>query len=146
MTDVTLQEVSKLRKIVARLDEIVLQLGRSLGDAHADPRPTSTAGAEALEHESARLMAILRAHPPPKPRCCPQRRLRLAAAQGWRCAICCELLPDAFDADHRIPWADCFDDSDANIQIVCHAPCHLAKTSAESAARRRPAPRDGAAD
>ena len=67
----------------------------------------------------------------------PHRRLRLAAAQGWRCQICGELLPESFHADHIVPFATSFDDSDANIQIICASPCHLEKTSLEASGRRR---------
>jgi len=65
-----------------------------------------------------------------------QRRLRLAAAQTWRCAICGEMLTEAFHADHRVPWSDTFDDVDGNVQVVCVC-CHLAKTSVEQSGRRR---------
>ena len=53
-----------------------------------------------LQAENARLLALLRAHPPPRPQMLPQRRLKLAARQQWTCAICGELLGDVFHADH----------------------------------------------
>ena len=89
-----------------------------------------------LRRENERLLGLLRAHPPPRPNMLPQRRLRLAAAQTWRCAICGEMLTEAFHADHRVPWSESFDDSDLNVQILC-VPCHLGKTSEEQSCRRR---------
>ena len=89
-----------------------------------------------LRRENERLLSLLRSHPPPKPAMLPQRRLRLAAAQSWRCAICSEMLTEAFHADHRVPWSESFDDSDDNIQIICYED-HMAKTSQEASCRRR---------
>lgn len=89
-----------------------------------------------LRRENDRLLTLLRLHPPPRPNMLPQRRLKLAAAQGWRCAVCSEMLTEAFHADHKIPWSFSFDDSDANIQIL-HIECHLEKTSAEASRRKR---------
>ena len=135
-----LRDVAQLRQSVRRLDALATQLER----AHQAPlTPPCQQQAEcslvdeALRRENARLLALLRQHPPPRPVMLPQRRLRLAAAQGWRCAICGELLPESFHADHRVPFATSFDDSDANVQIVCASPCHLEKTSIEQSARRR---------
>eukprot|EP00966_Prymnesium_polylepis_P017915 413392-Prymnesium_polylepis.1 len=91
---------------------------------------------ETMRRENERLLGLLRAHPPPRPSMLPQRRLRIAAAQGWRCAICNETLTEVFHADHRIPWALSFDDSDANIQICC-VRCHTRKTSEEASCKRR---------
>ena len=131
----TFREVMQLRQSVHRLDALVTQLERAF-----DP-PEQRAGrclvGEALERENERLLALLRAHPPPRPVMLPHRRLRLAAAQGWRCQICGELLPESFHADHLVPFATSFDDSDANIQIICASPCHLEKTSLEASGRRR---------
>lgn len=92
-----------------------------------------------LREENARLLALLRAHPPPRPTMLPQRRLRLAAQQSWTCAKCSALLSAAFHADHKTPWTDTFDDTDSNIQILC-APCHLEKTSEETSTRNKGAP------
>ena len=89
-----------------------------------------------LKKENRRLLALLRAHPPPRPQMLPQRRLRLAAAQKWRCGVCQEMLSEAFHADHLTPWSETFDDSDANICISC-IPCHLSKTSEDNSARNR---------
>jgi hypothetical protein len=51
--------------------------------------------------------------------------------------MCGSLLPESFHADHVRPWADSFDDSDANLQIICASPCHAHKTSVEAQTRRR---------
>ena len=69
---------------------------------------------ESLQRENARLLALLRSHPPPRPPMLPNRRLRLAARNKWRCHACGELLSEAFDIDHVTPWCETFDDSDAN--------------------------------
>ena len=69
--------------------------------------------------ENARLLALLQAHPPPRPTMLPQRRLKLAAQQSWACALCGALLSAAFHADHKTCWTDTFDDRDTNLQILC---------------------------
>ena len=97
-------------------------------------RPGVDAGG--LQSENARLLALLRAHPPPRPAMLPQRRLRLAARQQWRCALCDTTLSEAFHVDHRRPWGVSFDDSDENLQVIC-VPCHLQKTSVEASTRGR---------
>ena len=89
-----------------------------------------------LQREKQRLLLLLRANPPPRPAMLPQRRLRIAASQGWRCAICGEMLGEAFHADHKVPWSDTFDDSDSNVQIICVGD-HLMKSSIEASCRRR---------
>ena len=89
-----------------------------------------------LKAENARLLSLLRQAPPPRPQMLPQRRLRLAAQQEWRCGSCQQILTEAFHADHIRPWAESFDDSDENISISC-IPCHLAKTSEENSVRNR---------
>ena len=83
---------------------------------------------ERLQRENARLLALLRSHPPPRPQMLPNRRLRLASRNGWRCDVCGELLPEAFDIDHKVMWCVSFDDSDANCVPTCVA-CHRAKCS-----------------
>ena len=80
-----------------------------------------------LKAENARLLALLRQNPPPRPPMLPQRRLRLAAQQMWRCATCQQVLSEAFHADHTRCWAEFFDDSDENTSITCIA-CHFAKS------------------
>lgn len=114
-------EVQRMRDIAERLETLLIQPGESV---------------DALRTENERLLALLRQHPPPRPSMLPQRRLRLAAAQQWRCALCRELLNEAFHADHRTPWSSTFDDGDANIDILC-VPCHLSKSSVEQSIRRR---------
>ena len=129
------REVADLRRSVHRLDALVTQLERAI------EVPDCAVADATLQRENERLRAALRLHPPPRPVMLPHRRLRLAAAQGWRCQICGELLPESFHADHIVPFANCYDDSDANIQIICAAPCHLEKTSHEQherASRRAP--------
>ena len=91
---------------------------------------------ESLQRENARLLTLLRSHPPPRPPMLPNRRLRLAARNKWRCHACEELLSEAFDIDHAVPWCETFDDSDANC-VPLHVECHRAKCSAESSARVR---------
>ena len=74
--------------------------------------------------------------PPPRGDWLPQRRLRLASIQGWRCAICDVMLGPAFHVDHVIPYSISFDHSDKNLQVTC-VPCHLTKTSEEQSFRKR---------
>lgn len=64
----------------------------------------------------------------------PQRRLRIAARAGWKCAACGELLSESFHIDHIRPWADTFDNTDANLQPLCCAD-HALKTSHENSSR-----------
>ena len=120
----------------ARLRASADRLETLLSRMEATARRECDCNLAALRRENERLLELLRAHPPPRPNMLAQRRLRLAAAQGWTCAICGEMLNEAFHADHKTPWAKCFDDSDTNIQIVC-VPCHLEKTSVEQSSRRR---------
>ena len=90
-----------------------------------------------LREENARLLHLLRTHPagpPPKPAMLPQRRLRVAARGGWKCAACGELLSESFQIDHVRPWAESLDDSDENLQALCCAD-HASKTSAENSSR-----------
>jgi 5-methylcytosine-specific restriction endonuclease McrA len=89
-----------------------------------------------LRAENARLMGLLRQNPPPRPPMLPQRRLRLASIQGWRCAICDVMLGPAFHVDHVIPYSISFDHSDKNLQVTC-VPCHLTKTSEKQSFRKR---------
>ena len=118
-------EVERVRLAADRLEGLLAPRGCWPADS-----------ADGLRHENERLLALLRAHPPPRPSMLPQRRLRLAAAQRWACALCRDMLSEAFHADHRVPWCQSFDDGDANIDILC-VPCHLAKSSVEQSARRR---------
>ena len=121
----TFREVMQLRQTVHRLDALVTQLERALDPP--ERRAERCLVGEALQRENERLLALLRAHPPPRPVMLPHRR----------CQICGELLPESFHADHIVPFATLFDDSDANIQIICASPCHVEKTSLEASGRRR---------
>ena len=94
------------------------------------------AGEAALRQENARLLALLRSHPPPRPTMLPQRRLRIAARQEWKCAGCNEILLECFVIDHKRCWAEYFDDTDQNLQALCN-PCNAAKTSHENSVRNR---------
>ena len=116
--------------VAARLARIEALLTRVHGAAdEADP------AAEQLR-QNARLLALLRSHPPPRPPMLPNRRLRLAARAKWRCGICSELLSEAFDIDHVTPWCETFDDSDDNC-VACCVACHRSKCSVEASARGR---------
>jgi 5-methylcytosine-specific restriction endonuclease McrA len=127
-------DVTRLRDAVRRLDGLVVQLERAMSVGGAEE--SVPVASEMVERENRRLLALLRAHPPPRPTMLPQRRLKLAARQQWRCAICDEMLSEAFHADHRVPWSLAFDDSDEAIDILC-VPCHLQKTSIEASCRSR---------
>ena len=119
----------RLRQSADRLEALIARM-------EATARHECDCSLTQLKRKNERLLALLRTHPPPRPAMLPQRRLRLASGQGWRCGICGEMLTEAMHADHRLPWSECLDDSDENVQIVC-MPCHLAKTSEEASCRRR---------
>ena len=116
--------------VCARLVRIEQMLSRV--PCAAEPEPE----VGRLQRENARLLALLRRHPPPRPQMLPNRRLRLAARNKWRCNACGELLTEAFDIDHQVPWSVSFDDSDENCVPLCVG-CHRGKCSAEASARRR---------
>jgi hypothetical protein len=132
---VTKKEITVLRQSVTQLSRIISHLEKAL-HVPLEMEVDCTAAIRQLERENQRLLTVLRAHPPPRPHMLPQRRLKLAAAQSWRCRLCDEMLSEAFHADHRVPWAISYDDSDDNIDIIC-IPCHLQKTSIESSCRGR---------
>ena len=123
---------SVLSRVFEHHPEILRELV-ALMERRAEPPPVPDTP---LRQENERLLSLLRAHPPPRPTMLPNRRLKLAACQSWRCAACGALLNECFHADHIVPWSDTFNDSDANISIKC-VPCHTAKTSAEQSVRRR---------
>jgi CRISPR/Cas system Type II protein with McrA/HNH and RuvC-like nuclease domain len=129
MSDTSHSAIDRLHQSAERFEVLISRM-------EATARRECDCNLAALRRENERLLDLLRAHPPPKPAMLPQRRLRLAAAQSWKCAICGELLEPNFHADHRVPWSETFDDSDENIQIVNYA-CHQAKTSVEQSCRRR---------
>jgi 5-methylcytosine-specific restriction endonuclease McrA len=56
---------------------------------------------------------------------------RVAARQGYKCAICKMQLPAAWHADHKIPLHENGENSIENCQILC-ANCHADKTQLES--------------
>lgn len=59
-----------------------------------------------------------------------------AAKQGWKCAICCDILPAAFELDHIKPLFDGGEDCYiTNSQALCPN-CHAAKTQKEAIQRR----------
>ena len=101
----------RLHRAADRFEELI-------GRMEARARRECACSLAELRRENERLLGLLRSHPPPRPSMLPQRRLKLAAGQGWCCAVCGELLTEAFHADHRVPWSETFDDSDANVQIV----------------------------
>ena len=123
------ETVARLSNSATRLEDLVQLLGRSM-ECECSVECTR------LRRENARVMALLRQNPPSKPAMMPQRRLRLAAAQGWRCALCGSLLSESFHCDHKIPWSESFDDSDENIQVICYED-HMRKSAVEASCRRR---------
>ena len=129
MSDTSHSAINRLHQSADLFEQLISRM-------EATARKECDCNLAVLRRENERLLDLLRAHPPPKPAMLPQRRLRLAAAQGWKCAICGELLDETFHADHRAKWSETFDDSDENIQIICYAD-HLAKTSVEQSCRRR---------
>ena len=64
-----------------------------------------------------------------------QRNL-IAAAQGWRCAVCQCMLPASYTIDHIMPLGDGGSDVESNCQALCHA-CHGSKTALENHRRAR---------
>lgn len=61
-------------------------------------------------------------------------RLVIAAAQGWRCGACRELLSSAFEIDHIVALADGGPDDAFNASALCPN-CHALKTQREHIAR-----------
>ena len=59
----------------------------------------------------------------------------VAASQRWRCGDCDDLLPAAFQIDHRVPLWQGGPDRLDNLQALCPN-CHAAKTQREAIARR----------
>lgn len=58
-------------------------------------------------------------------------RALVGARGGARCARCGSLvLADVVDVDHMQPLALGGEDTDGNVQVLCH-PCHQLKTRAE---------------
>lgn len=69
----------------------------------------------------------------------PHMKWQLAAQQKFKCALCGELLGDAysFDVDHILPLVDGGADELHNMQIICTEE-HRLKSRCEMAARSRP--------
>ena len=59
------------------------------------------------------------------------RRNKIAYNQGWKCAICIEMLGPSFEIDHKVRWIDSFDDSEENLRALCVS-CHKQKTAIEN--------------
>lgn len=57
---------------------------------------------------------------------------QVAAAQGWRCVVCRELLPAAYEVDHRVALQFGGTNHPSNLQALCRD-CHGQKTIVESA-------------
>ena len=127
---------TRLLCATTQLEACILQLQTVLQQNQASTVGAPNDTLSLTRSENARLLSLLQAHPPPRPTMLPQRRLRLAAQQSWTCALCHAVLTAAFHADHKTPFAISFDDSDANVQIVC-VPCHLDKTSRETSTRNK---------
>ena len=136
MSEATEMSTDDAPGVLTSLPCALVALQDAIRDIGTIMRPIDVCSEECagLRVENARLMRLLRQHPPPRPQILPQRRLKLAARQTWRCALCREILSEAFHLDHIRPWSETFDDRDSNIQACC-IPCHLSKTSEESSAR-----------
>ncbi|MBN19808.1 MAG: hypothetical protein CL678_00875 [Bdellovibrionaceae bacterium] len=65
-----------------------------------------------------------------------EERLRVAAAQQWKCGTCAELLPSAFEIDHIIELADGGSDKVSNMQALCGS-CHALKSQRSRILRYR---------
>ena len=63
----------------------------------------------------------------------------LAIAQGFRCAICGNELPENFECDHMVPFAEGGVTALHNLQALC-TQCHQEKSRAQAKQRqlRRP--------
>ena len=59
----------------------------------------------------------------------------VGASQSWNCAHCAQVLPAAYQIDHRIPLASGGADALSNLQALCPN-CHAAKTQREAVQRR----------
>lgn len=71
---------------------------------------------------------------PPRPSMSKARRARIWERDGGVCYLCgVEVaLGEAWEAEHVIPWALSFDDSDANLKVAHKdGACHAAKTKVD---------------
>jgi hypothetical protein len=64
----------------------------------------------------------------------PSEKQALSLRFEHRCALCRELLPPGWHADHVIPLADGGPDDAENMQPLC-CPCHTLKTALENSTR-----------
>ena len=74
-----------------------------------------------------------------RPQMSNPRRNKIAFNQGWKCGDCFEMLPPAFEIDHKIRWHDSFDDSDENLRALCIS-CHKIKTANENSNKKTASP------
>lgn len=74
-----------------------------------------------------------------RPQMSNPRRNKIAFNQGWKCGDCFEMLPPAFEIDHKIRWIDSFDDSDENLRALCIS-CHKIKTANENSNKKTASP------
>ena len=112
----------KLEKRVRELEDVVKMLAASL-------------------RETSKLLAKTTPKPA-RPAIPMERRLQVAAAQGWKCAAPyqdCALYvmgdgtfqPNMlFEVDHIEPWSQCFRNDRAVLQALC-VMCHAEKTRRE---------------
>ena len=97
-------ECLQLHVAIDRLHQSAERFEVLISRMEATARRECDCNLAALRRESERLLDLLHAHPPPKPAMLRQRRLRLAAAQGWKCAICGELLDATFHWTRWLRW------------------------------------------
>jgi len=58
------------------------------------------------------------------------RKKAVAAAQGWRCKECNELLSAEYEVDHVLALCRGGSNEEGNLQALC-PPCHKRKTAAD---------------
>ncbi len=67
----------------------------------------------------------------------PLQKKRVAAANGWRCAKCGQLVDETFEIDHIVPLARFSDgtgDAENNLRVLCKR-CHVLITSLQNSDR-----------
>ena len=67
----------------------------------------------------------------------PLVRNQIAKSQHWRCNICGKELDASFDLDHIVPLSRGGSNDRNNLQAICHSPCHVSKSAAETSSRAR---------
>jgi len=70
----------------------------------------------------------------PRRRFMPSEKQAIALRFEHRCAVCRELLPPGWHADHVVALADGGPDDAGNMQPLC-CPCHTVKTAFENSKR-----------